>query len=109
MGYEKKLRKHITDNAYVTYGCNEIGEVTAASPDRQDLHPDSIGKVLPGIELEIVNNAAEKLSAEKTGLIRFRGKGMYEAYVGEPNSSSNSPTTPSWFYPKDFGLMTNDQ
>jgi acyl-coenzyme A synthetase/AMP-(fatty) acid ligase len=107
-GLRKKLRKHITDNVYVTYGCNEIGEVTVASPDIQDLHPDSIGKVLPGIELEIVNNAGEKLSAEKTGLIRFRGKGMYEAYVGELNSSSNSPTTPSWFYPKDFGLMTND-
>ena len=104
----KRLRNHLSDNIYVTYGCNEVGEVTVASSSNQDLHPGTIGHVLPGIDFEIVNSAGDKLPAGQTGLIRFRGQGMFDGYVGEPRPKQMETDDQTWFFPGDLALMTDD-
>ena len=101
------LRKLITPNAWIAYGTNEFGTATVARPEDQQGKPGSIGRVLDGVRLEVVDDDDKPLPANKVGHIRMKASGMFQGYVGFEEETA-AALKDGWFYPKDLGSMSED-
>ncbi|MGE0717144.1 MAG: class I adenylate-forming enzyme family protein [Alphaproteobacteria bacterium] len=65
-------RARLTPNLHVTYGSNEMGYVAHAGPRELDAHPGTVGRVLPGIAVEVVDGAGAALPPGAVGELRIR-------------------------------------
>ena len=83
------------------YGTNEVGFIGArvAGPDRQ-MEPGIA--LLPGVEVEVVNDADQTLPAGETGHIKVRTPHMAARYEGDPGATS-AHFLGGWFWPGDLG------
>ncbi|MDP6708026.1 MAG: class I adenylate-forming enzyme family protein [Alphaproteobacteria bacterium] len=81
----RAARESLNPNFIVFYGCNETGCLTTATPADQDAHPDAVGRLVPGVEAEILDSDDRPLGFGEVGLIRFRGPGIATGYL-EPFS-----------------------
>lgn len=88
-----------------TYGATELGLV--ASCDANQLTEDSgaAGKVLPGVEVEVVDENDMPVAAGVLGRVRCKTSGMARGYAGEDTSDQFRH---GWFYPGDIGTLTAD-
>ena len=78
-------------------------------PNRRDQRafPDSVGRIIEGIEAEIVDENDNKLAPGEVGIVRFRGTGFPAGYVDNADASSRSLKN-GWFYPGDVAVL-NEQ
>ena len=54
---ERRLvRRRLTPNLIETYGINEAGLVAVATPEDQDAHPESVGRLIEEVEAEVVDD-----------------------------------------------------
>lgn len=102
-----QFREKISPNLTVVYGANEYGETTAAPPEMQDKHPGCVGAPCPGVVLEIVNEAGEKLPPNEVGLVRIKTGTVFTGYLGDPEATARA-LRDGWYYPGDLGLLTED-
>lgn len=83
------------------YGSTEGGGVTTRM-----LHPDddlaNVGPALPGIELQVVDEAGKPVASGTEGTIRYRGPGMVSGYLV---GSTVTPFARGWFEPGDVGML----
>jgi len=104
--HEQRLlaRRILTANLIEEYGSNEAGVVSFAGPAEQDAHPDSVGRLLAGIETQIVNEDGQTQAVGEAGLVRFRGGGIAEEYVDNPEMNSRH-FRDGWYYPGDVARL----
>lgn len=98
------VRRHLTPHLYEIYGATEVGWVTCASPDDHTRRPDSVGRLMPGCALEVVDAAGRLVPPGEVGLVRFRGPGMTSGYHHDPTTSARQ-FRGGWFYPGDLGII----
>lgn len=72
-------RQRLTPNIFVNYSSNEQGALTAATPEMLEANPACVGRPLPGVELEVVDDAGAAVPPGVTGHVRVRGDGMHGA------------------------------
>jgi acyl-coenzyme A synthetase/AMP-(fatty) acid ligase len=99
------LRTRFCPNVFVPYGLTEIGAISMATPAILAEHPDSAGRVLPGVEVEILGEDGEALPAGGTGEIRVKMGKMPTGYVLDEQQSALK-FRDGWFYPGDHGRIT---
>lgn len=97
----------VSPNLYVNYGTSEFGSIATAGPFHHRTPPDCLGRVRPGVKLEIVDDDDRALPAGKSGSIRLRGSGMATGYFDDAAASARAFRS-GWFYPGDAGHMTED-
>jgi len=100
----KMLRAYVTPNVMVSYGCTEIGPMTVAAPGLLVQIPDTVGVVMPGVELEIVDPNGCPVKTGTTGEVRIRTKHMSDAYHDALNTNKHGFRS-GWFYPGDIGRL----
>lgn len=100
-----EVRKRISPNFYFNYGASETGPMAAATPEMLAAHPDSVGKPLDGIELEIVDDAGRLRPAGVTGHVRVRGPGVLTAYWRADPAEQARVFRAGWCYPGDLGCI----
>lgn len=100
------LRDTVTPNLHLSYATSEFGALSTAGPEH---HHDlgNAGRVHPGVDLEIVDEADRPLPAGETGRIRARGPGMATAYFGDDEASARA-FRGGWFHPGDMGRIDRD-
>lgn len=103
----RAIREHLTPNLYETFGANETGAVTVASPADQDMRPGSVGRGLPGWEVEAVGPDDAALPPGELGELRMRGPGLVAGYVGDAEASTRQ-FRDGWFYSGDLGSVDGD-
>jgi acyl-CoA synthetase (AMP-forming)/AMP-acid ligase II len=96
----------ITKKLYIRYGTSEFGFISIANPGDHDADETS-GRVLDGVELEIVDQNDNPLPKGSKGHIRVRGEGMSSGYHNSIEQSSRSFKN-GWFYPGDLGYIRSD-
>lgn len=101
------LRERLTSKILVSYGCTELGPMTVAPPELVASLPQTVGRPMPGIELQIVSTDDRPLSPGAVGLIRVRAEGMPQAYHDDAEATAKFFRN-GWFYPGDLG-RTNDE
>jgi long-chain acyl-CoA synthetase len=90
---------------YTLYGSTEATIATARYYDSFD--PHDAGHLIPGTEIEIVNEMDEREPNGRVGRIRLKTPHMVHGYLGDPEATDRS-FKDGWFYPGDLGLIRED-
>ncbi len=101
------VRERLTTNVLISYGCTELGPLTVAPPELVASRPQTVGRPMPGIELQIVSAVDRLLPPGAVGLIRIRAEGMPHSYHDDPEATAKFFRN-GWFYPGDLG-KTNEE
>jgi len=102
---EKRLaRRRLTPHLFEIYGTNEAADVALATPEDQERRPDSCGRLVAGIEAEIVASDGRVLPFGETGEIRFRGPCFPHEFIGNAEATARH-FRDGWFYPGDVAAL----
>ncbi len=92
---------------HVEYGATETGNIAVAAPDMHARYPDGVGRPLPGVRLEIVDDDGRPLPPDVEGLIRIRTPGMARGYLDDEALTARM-FPGGWFQSGDRGALTED-
>ena len=101
-----EVRRRISPNVYVGYGLSEISAIAAATPEMLAEHPDTVGRPLNGIELEIADDLDRPLPFGASGQVRVRGLGIQPTYLQADAQEVLRVFRNGWCYPGDIGLKS---
>jgi len=101
------LRSRVTPNIFVSYGMTELGPVAMATPEILRELPHCAGKILPWVQLEVVDEAGARVASGLSGEIRVRIPGMPTAYHGD-DATTQKKFRDGWFYTGDAGHVSDD-
>lgn len=90
---------------YGTYGSTEATVATTRLYESDD--PTDAGYLVPGSELEIVDENDQVVPAGTAGRIRHRSPAMVHEYLGNPEATARS-FREGWFYSGDLGYLRPD-
>lgn len=102
----RAIEERVTPLLYVRYASTESGAISMAGPGEHD-EMESVGRPLPGVELEIVDPEGRALPAGETGRIRLRAPGVAEGYL-DGGEQTASRFRDGWFWPGDVGMLRAD-
>ena len=102
-----RARQLLTPNFYEQLGTNETGLLVMSSPADQDARPESLGRVVEGVEAQIVDGDGVILSAGEVGHVRYRGAGFTSRYLDNP-VADESAFREGWFYPGDLAAIDGE-
>lgn len=97
----------LTTNVCVIYGSTELGAVSFGSAEILNIHERSVGYILPGLEVEIVNSAGSVLPSLEIGNVRIKREEVFSGYLDE-NGTTSLSWQDGWFYPGDLGALSED-
>jgi acyl-coenzyme A synthetase/AMP-(fatty) acid ligase len=90
------------------YGSTEAGPIAVAPAAELVDRPGAVGVVLPGVEMEAVDEHDVPLAPGTEGILRVRGNALVSGYMGIPERSADT-FKHGWFYPGDVGKVTADR
>jgi acyl-coenzyme A synthetase/AMP-(fatty) acid ligase len=102
-----EVRKRLSPNLVVRYSTNEFGTLTYADAETQAGHPETVGRPIRGLDVEVVDAAGTPLPAGETGLIRARGRPFPHRYFRNPEATGKV-FRDGWYYPGDLGCFHPD-
>lgn len=103
----QEIQSCLSTDLWVIYGSNETWTLTAADPDACRLHPGTVGRAVPGVELQIVDNHFRPLASGQIGHIAVRGDQIIDHYLNDPESTTRYMRN-GWFLPGDLGKQLDD-
>jgi malonyl-CoA/methylmalonyl-CoA synthetase len=83
----------------------EIG-MALSNPYRGDRVPGSVGKPLPGVEVQLVDDRGKLVPDGTPGEIEVRGPGVFTEYWGKPQATSEA-FRGGWFRTADTAVVEN--
>jgi acyl-CoA synthetase (AMP-forming)/AMP-acid ligase II len=103
----RRIRATLCANFCEYYASTEGGGVSLLTPDDQEIHGDSVGRPVFGVEVEIVDDDHRPLPVGEAGRLRYRGPAVATGFHGE---SESDPETfrDGWFYPGDLASVNAD-
>ena len=103
-----RAKTSLCANFVQVYGATICGRISALSGSDLDARPDTLGRVLPHVLLQIVNDDDQVLPPAEAGAIRLRSPGMARNIYGEGRSGSGDSFKGGWAYPGDIGAFDED-
>jgi long-chain acyl-CoA synthetase len=89
------------------YGMTELFRpISYLAADAED-RPDAIGRAVPGVELQIVDDAGRPLEAEAIGELLIRTPAALDGYLGAPLDTT-AARGDGWFHTGDLASVTVD-
>ena len=100
-----KALQHCAEEVELVYGATEVGGVAVGDAKLLDEHKGSVGYVMPGSQVEVVDQNHQVVEYGKTGMLRCKQDGMAEGYE---NGSGDEVFQDGWFYPGDNARLYED-
>lgn len=100
----REIRARLCPNFCEYYASTEGGGISLNTPADQERHPDSVGRPIFGVEVEIVGDDHRPLPHGEVGRLRYRGPGCATGFFLDPESSSEA-FRDGWFYPGDLACV----
>lgn len=94
------IRERLGCAVTVRYGATECGSTTQTRPDPDE--DETVGRLLPNVDLQIVDEAGTPLPPGEFGEIRLKTPGMADGYIGAPEDTAQR-FRDGWFWPGDMG------
>jgi fatty-acyl-CoA synthase len=94
-----------------TYGMTEMTgpAIQTAPSDPLDRALSSVGRPLPGVEVDVVTvGTDERVPIGTEGEIRFRGWGTMKGYVGDQAGTAAVLNQDGWMRSGDLGVLSDD-
>ena len=90
------------------YGLTETSPmITLVDPDRAEAKMGSIGRVVPGVEVKIVDENGEEVPVDEPGEIITRGPHVMKGYFRNPQATAER-IRDGWLYTGDVGKRQAD-
>ena len=106
-----RLRREVLDrlctDLRIVYGANETWTVTLARSLDLLRHNGTVGQVVPGAQVEIVDDQMCPVAAGEVGLIRIRSMSVVDGYLDNEKETARA-FRDGWFVTGDLGQMTED-
>jgi len=103
----RTVMSSLTPNLYISYSCNECGNLATAGPDDLRLYPLTVGRLSPEVELELVSEDGRKVGTGEVGEIRVRTPYMIDRYFDDA-AETKRRFRDGWYYPGDAAVMDKD-
>ncbi len=100
-----EIRRRFSPNLVIWYGANEAQTLTAADAKMQERFPETVGRALPEVELEIVDDEDRPVKCGEAGHVRARTPWMPSGYLNAPDAL-NRTFRNGWMYPGDVGVLS---
>jgi fatty-acyl-CoA synthase len=82
----ERARELFGDSLYDLYGSTEAGWVAVATPEDVIKRPDSVGRPVPGVEVEVLGDDGRSLGPGDVGRLYIRSEARFEGYTGGETS-----------------------
>lgn len=90
------------------FGLTETTSCTSVLPSDQALiRPESIGRVVPGLEVRIVDDAGEALRPGQVGELLVKGPSIVKGYYNRPEATAEA-IVDGWLHTGDTALMDEE-
>ena len=89
------------------YGMTELNMATS-NPHDGDRRAGTVGLPLPGVAVEIRDEAGNTLPAGTPGMIEVRGPNVFQGYWRMPEKTAAELRPDGWFITGDIGVMSAD-
>jgi len=91
------------------YGMTEASPVTHLTPTRGVIKPGSIGMVVPGTEVKLVDIVTgDALPANREGEVCIRGPQIMKGYLNRPDATAEAIDADGWYHSGDIGYVDED-
>jgi acyl-coenzyme A synthetase/AMP-(fatty) acid ligase len=99
---KRAVRARLCANSYEVYGSAATGFLAS---HQIDAHPESVGRPVRDVEIEIVDKEGNRVAAGRTGHVRCRGPGISQSLYGSSaaETSGSEGFVAGWYYPGDLG------
>ena len=105
----RDLQRRMPWAAFVTsFGATECASnlTLGAADEPEDVRIDTLGTVLPGMELKIVDpQTGVERQAGEVGELCLRGYARFEAYFKDPEQTALAIDADGWFHTGDLGSL----
>jgi cyanophycin synthetase len=101
------ILSELTLNLSVIYGTNEAWTVSTAKPTDVLSYPDTVGKIIDGVSVKVVDSQMQPVQSGEKGLIVVRSDQVIDGYLND-ESSTLLAFKEGWFITGDLGYITND-
>jgi acyl-CoA synthetase (AMP-forming)/AMP-acid ligase II len=89
----------------VRYSSTEVAIATASLPDDPPERLATVGKVTPGVELRIVDEANRPLPPDTPGEVVIRSPAVMRGYWRDPEATAAAVDVEGWVHTGDVGLL----
>ena len=103
----RAVKQKICSNFMNFYSSTEGGGVSVLDANAPDELSGSIGRVVLGAEVEIVDDQHKPVATGSTGRIRYRGGSVAAGYHLDPEASKEA-FRDGWYYPGDLAHFDTD-
>lgn len=99
------LRARVAPRVIDYYGTTGGGPVALITGDEPDVSPTAAGRLVAGIEVDVVDDMGAVAVSSATGRIRMRGPGVTRSFAGETVAGGDEGIRDGWYYPGDTGYF----
>jgi len=103
----RRIMRELCPNFFNFYSSSEGGGISILRPEHPDEASLSVGKVVFGAEVEIVDGDHQPVAPGAVGALRYRGGSVAESYYRNPEESA-AAFRDGWYYPGDLGRFDAD-
>jgi acyl-CoA synthetase (AMP-forming)/AMP-acid ligase II len=100
----RDIGQRLCGNFFEYYASTEGGGISLLSPEDQALYPDSVGRPIFSVDVEVIDDDDRALPPGQVGALRYRGPGVAEGYYRDPDASREA-FRDGWFYPGDLAAI----
>ena len=105
---KRALARRVTPNFYDSYGATGMGSIACLMPGDVEAKAESVGRAVPGVELEIVDRHGAPCPPGTVGRLRCRGNTAATRFEGAADASGAERFADGWYYPGEFGYLDAD-
>jgi acyl-CoA synthetase (AMP-forming)/AMP-acid ligase II len=106
---KREVVRRISPNLYESYGTAGTGSISILRPEEIAVKAESVGRLNPMSEVEIVDAEDRPLPNGTVGRIRCRGPGVAAGFYNNGGDPLDDATfRDGWCYPEDLAMMDDD-
>jgi len=105
---KRAILARVAANFLESYGTAGIGTISTLRAPDMLRKPDSVGRPLPTLQLEIVDDNGVTLPRGVFGKIRCRGALMSRGCAEDAGQRSSEYNRDGWYYPGDVGALDSE-
>ncbi|WP_170984794.1 class I adenylate-forming enzyme family protein [Roseomonas sp. AR75] len=98
------IRERLCANFHEYYASTEGGGVSLLRPEDMDLHLDSVGRPVFGVEVAILDEDGNRLPHGAVGRLAYRGPGVARGFHNDADASAEA-FLGDWFLPGDLAAV----